>query len=168
MSNLLNRRQALSRLWGWGVGLIAAAGGWTSWDLLKPQLTSGFGGKVKTIAADAVPDGSVVEIPAARAYLTKINDEVVAISEKCTHLGCRVPWCETSGQFECPCHGSYFNRAGDYRTGPSPRGMDRYEIEIIDGIVHVDTGSTILGPPPGDESINEPVRGPNCDTGGGH
>ena len=168
MSNLLNRRQALSRLWAWGVGIIAAAGGWTSWDFLKPQLTSGFGGKVKTIATEAVPEGAVVEIPAARAYLTRIADEVVAISEKCPHLGCRTPWCETSGQFECPCHGSYFNRAGDYRTGPSPRGMDRYEVEIIDGIVHVDTGSVISGPPPGDEQINEPVRGPSCDNAGGH
>lgn len=168
MNTLMNRRQALSRLWAWGAGLIAAAGGWTSWDFLKPRITTGFGGVVKTIAADAVPADSVIEIPAARAYLTTINDEVVALSEKCTHLGCRVPWCETSGQFECPCHGSYFNRAGDYRTGPSPRGMDRYEIEVIDGVVHIDTGSVVAGSPPADEQINEPVRGPNCDSGGGH
>ncbi len=147
---------------------MAAAGAWTSWDLLRPILSSGFGGKVKTIAADAVPSGSVINVPAARAYLTTINGELVALSEKCTHLGCRVPWCESSGQFECPCHGSNFNRAGDYRTGPAPRGMDRYEIEVIDGIVHVDTGSVVAGPSPGDEQINEPVRGPLCDSGGEH
>ena len=107
-------------------------------------------------------------MPAARAYLTSIDGELVALAEKCTHLGCRVPWCESSGQFECPCHGSNFNRAGDYRTGPAPRGMDRYEIEVIDGIVHVDTGSVIAGPSPGDEQINEPIRGPSCDAGGEH
>lgn len=167
MSNPLDRRQALSRLWAWGGGLIAAAGAWTSWDFLKPQLTSGFGGKVRTIAVEAVPDGTVVNVPAARAYLTTINSEVVAIAEKCTHLGCRVPWCETSGQFECPCHGSFFNRAGDFRAGPAPRGMDQYEVEIIDGIVHVDTGAVIPGASPGEEQIDEPQRGPNC-TGEGH
>ncbi len=167
MNNLLNRRQFLSRLWAWGGGLIAAAGAWTTWDLLRPQLASGFGGKVKTVAADAVPADSVLEVPAARAYLTSIDGEVVAIAEKCTHLGCRVPWCETSGQFECPCHGSFFNRAGDYRAGPAPRGMDRYEVEVIDGVVHVDTGAVIAGPAPGDaEQIDEPVRGPSCEAGG--
>ena len=50
----------------------------------------------------------------------------VALYQKCPHLGCRVPWCQTSQWFECPCHGSKYNRVGEKRGGPAPRGMDRF------------------------------------------
>ena len=163
MSEILARRQFIARLWKAGGVAIAAAGAWTSWDLLQPLPTTGFGGLVRSLPPDAVPEDAVVEVPAARAYLTKVNGEVVAIAEKCTHLGCRVPFCESSGQFECPCHGSFFNRAGDYVAGPAPRGMDRYPTELgDDGLVYINTGEKIEGPAPGDFEIDEPARGPAC------
>jgi Rieske Fe-S protein len=162
MSDALDRREFLANGWKVGAALIAAAGAWTTWDLLKPRLGAGFAAEVKTVSPDAVPANTVLAIPEARAYLTKVNDEVVAISEKCTHLGCRVPFCDSSGQFECPCHGTVFNRAGDHQTGPAPRGMDQYKVEVIDGIVVINTSETIAGPTPGTETINEPARGPAC------
>jgi cytochrome b6-f complex iron-sulfur subunit len=162
MSDALDRREFLSQGWKLGAALIAAAGAWTTWDLLKPRLGAGFAAKVKTVEPAAVPANTVLKIPEARAYLTKINDEVVAISEKCTHLGCGVPFCDLSGQFECPCHGSVFNRAGDHLAGPAPRGLDQYKVEIVDGVVEIDTSETISGPSPGTETINEPALGPAC------
>ncbi len=163
MSEELERRQFLNRVWQAGGALIAAAGAWTSWDLLQPLPTTGFGGKIRSLLPNQVPEKGVVEVPAARAYLARINGEVVAISEKCTHLGCRVPFCESSGQFECPCHGSVFNRAGDYVTGPSPRGLDRYPTELgDDGLLYIDTGSKVEGPEPGSFQIDEPATGPAC------
>lgn len=162
MSDALDRREFLAQGWKVGAALLAAAGAWTTWDLLKPRLGAGFAAKVKTVAPDAVPANTVLEIPEARAYLTKVNDEVVALSEKCTHLGCRVPFCDSSGQFECPCHGTVFNRAGDHQTGPAPRGMDMYKVEIVDGVIEIDTSEVISGASPGTETINEPPRGPAC------
>lgn len=163
MSNMIRRREFLSKAWKWCLGLIGVAGVWTTWDVLQPLPASGFGGKVRTIAPEAVPETGVVEVPAARAYLVRIDGEIRALSEKCTHLGCRVPFCESSSQFECPCHGSAFNRAGEYRAGPAPRGMDQYPVEIgDDGLVYVDTSGKIDGPPPGPESIDEPTTGPSC------
>ena len=142
---------------------MGAAGLWTTWDLLRPGETTGFGGKVRTVAPDAVGDTGVVEIPAAKSYLARIDGEVRALSQKCTHLGCRVPWCDSSSEFECPCHGSVFNRAGEYRAGPAPRGMDQHPVEVgDDGLLYVDTGTKIEGPPPGDEQYDEPVTGPRC------
>ena len=161
--SILERRQFLTRMWGAGAGLVALAGVWTSWDLLRPGEARGFGGKIRTIAPEAVPDTGVLEVPAARSYLVKIDGEIRALSRKCTHLGCGVPFCESSGQFECPCHGSAFNRAGELRGGPSPRGMDQHPIEIgPDGLIYIDTGTLESGPPPGSESIDEPVTGPAC------
>ena len=110
-----------------------------------------------------MPDGVVIQVPQARAYLTRLDGEIVALSQTCTHLGCKAPFCDSSGQFECPCHGSVFNRVGEYRSGPAPRGMDRYATEVgADGLIYIDTGATEDGPPPGSESIDEPPRGPSC------
>jgi cytochrome b6-f complex iron-sulfur subunit len=163
MSDLLNRRDFLTRMWKMGIGLIGAAGVWTSWDLLQKLETTGFGGQVRTIPPEAVPETGVIEVPQARAYLVRIKGEVVAISEKCTHLGCRVPFCDSSSQFECPCHGSIFNRAGEYRAGPAPRGMDQYPIEVgEDGLIYIENGVVEEGPPPGAETIDEPPTGPSC------
>lgn len=166
MAEYMQRRQFLARLWGAGTGLIALAAAWTSWDLLQPLKTTGFGGLVRAISPDSVPATGVIEVPAARAYLTRINGDVVAISEKCTHLGCRVPFCESSGRFECPCHGSKFTRAGDYVAGPAPRGMDRYPTSIgSDGLLYIDTGKKVQGAAPGSAAI-EAASGPACAAGG--
>ena len=164
----IDRRGFLARAWKAGVAAIAGAGVWTSWDALKPRLPAGFGTKIKTVPPEAVPENTVIEVPQARAYLTRVNGEVVALSEVCSHLGCRVPFCDSSGQFECPCHGSIFNRAGDFIAGPSPRGMDKYATEVVDGVIEINTEEFIAGAPPGTETIIEPPRGPSCTEGSGH
>jgi Rieske Fe-S protein len=164
----MQRRQFLVRLWGTGAGLVAAAGAWTTWDLLRPLSTGGFGGVIRTIPPESVPTTGVIEVPAAKAYLVDIGGTTLALSEKCTHLGCRVPFCDSSGQFECPCHGSVFNRAGEYRSGPAPRGLDRYPVDVSteDGLLYINTGDLITGPPAGVETINEPKAGPSCSSEG--
>ena len=168
MKQTFLRRDFLTGLWAAGGALIAGAGAWTTWDLLQPLPTTGFGGEVRTIPPEAVPENAVIEVPAARAFLTKIDDEIVAFSEKCTHLGCRVPFCDSSGRFECPCHGSVFSRGGDFLTGPAPRGMDSYPTEVgEDGLLYINTGDKIDGPAPGSKVIDEPSRGPAC-TEEGH
>jgi cytochrome b6-f complex iron-sulfur subunit len=167
MSEIIKRRDFLANSWKFGAGLVGLAGLWTSWDLLQPLPATGFGGLVRSVPPSAVPDAGVVEVAAARAYLVKINGEVRALSWKCTHLGCRVPYCPTSNEFECPCHGSVFNRAGDYRDGPAPRGMDEYPVSVgDDGLLYIDTSNAELGPPPGTETIDEPPTGPKCTSGG--
>lgn len=162
MSEDLNRRRFLSRLWKWGLTLMAGAAMWTSWDFLQP-VAGQAGGPVATVAPDQVPTDTALEMPSIRGYLTQTNNQVVPLSWKCPHLGCKVPWCESSGQFECPCHGSVFNRVGEYRKGPAARSMDRYEYEVIDGIVVADTSRIVRGAPAGTaETIDEPPSGPEC------
>ena len=39
------------------------------------------------------------------------------------------PGATTSQGFECPCHGSKYNYAGEYEAGPAPRNLDRFEVE---------------------------------------
>jgi len=167
MSKGINRRDFLDRGWKTGIVMIGAAGFWTSWDVLRPLPGSGLGGVISTVPPTDVPESTTVYVRTAQTYLTKIDDEIVALWQKCPHLGCRVSWCEPSGEFECACHGSTFNRAGEVRSGPSPRGMDRFAVTSTGDLVEVDTGMITEGPPAGtDESIDEPPRGAGCATHG--
>ena len=86
----------------------------------------------------------------------------VALYQKCPHLGCRVPWCQTSQWFECPCHGSKYNRVGEKRGGPAPRGMDRFALEVAGGDVIVDTSIPIPGPPIGTDTTGQGQEGAPC------
>ncbi len=155
------RRTFLSRAWKAGLALIAVAGTWTSLDILRSIKASGLGGVIRAAQA-----AEVTEVPlyirGAQSYLTRIDGEVIALWQRCPHLGCRVAWCDSSREFECACHGSTFNRAGEVRSGPSPRGMDRFTVATGDDGIEVDTGDVTHGAPPGQESIDEPPTGESC------
>jgi len=86
---------------------------------------------------------------------------------KCPHLGCRVPECSSSQWFECPCHGSQYNRVGEKKGGPAPRGMDHFGVSVANGILVVDTGTVFGGPPIGTNTTGQEAEGPHC-VGGGH
>jgi cytochrome b6-f complex iron-sulfur subunit len=56
------------------------------------------------------------------------DDDFVALEKKCPHLGCMVEYAD--GELFCPCHGAKFTLAGTRITGPSPRDLKRYKVEI--------------------------------------
>jgi cytochrome b6-f complex iron-sulfur subunit len=86
----------------------------------------------------------------------------VALYQTCPHLGCRVPWCQSSQWFECPCHGSKYNAVGEKQGGPAPRGMDRFVFELSGDNIVVDTGNLVLGPPIGTDTTGQAPAGPPC------
>ena len=96
------------------------------------------------------------------AVLAGMNAGVVALYQKCPHLGCRVPECSTSQWFECPCHGSQYNRVGEKKGGPAPRGMDRFGVSVNNGVMVIDTGTVFGGPPIGTNTTGQEAEGPNC------
>jgi len=88
---------------------------------------------------------------------------LMAIYQKCAHLGCRVPFCQQSQWFECPCHGSKYNRVGEKQGGPAPRGLDRYPLEVSGGNIIVDTtNDAIIGPPIGTNTTGQSPEGAPC------
>ncbi len=98
------------------------------------------------------------------AVLEGMKSGVVALYQKCVHLGCRVPWCQSSQWFECPCHGSKYNRVGEKKGGPAPRGLDRFGIAVSGGQLTVDTSPAglVLGPPIGTDTSGQGQDGPHC------
>jgi cytochrome b6-f complex iron-sulfur subunit len=84
---------------------------------------------------------------------------------KCPHLGCQVPQlCDQSQWFECLCHGSKYSVLGEKRDGPAPRGMDRFEVSVADGVYIVNTREVVSGPPPGTVTFDDraPTDMPHC------
>jgi cytochrome b6-f complex iron-sulfur subunit len=114
----------------------------------------------------AYPDTALPKAKAAydgQSCLPGMEAGIVALWQKCPHLGCRVPNCNTSQWFECPCHGSQYNQVGEKKAGPAPRGMDRFGVEVAaDGTVTVNTGDVNQGPPIGTNTTGQEAQGPHC------
>jgi cytochrome b6-f complex iron-sulfur subunit len=97
----------------------------------------------------------------AEGYLVQ-GVGLMALYQRCVHLGCRVPFCQQSQWFECPCHGSKYNKAGEYQLGPAPTGLQRFPITVSSNQLMVDTSTLNPGPPRGTDTIHEPPQGPYC------
>ena len=156
------RRNLLLTGWRYGAALLALAAGWTTYEALRPLAATGGGGPIRLGRASQFVSGTATYFHEARLYVVNVEGNYFALSQKCPHLGCRVPFCESSGRFECPCHGSIFDLAGEYIKGPSPRGMDRYELSVDGEDLVVDTGTSIRGPDRDVQDSLTPPRGPSC------
>jgi len=65
--------------------------------------------------------------------LTENGHDYLAMSNVCTHLGCRVRWVSDKGEFFCPCHNGVFDKRGFVVSGPPPRPLDVFETKIENG-----------------------------------
>ena len=181
----MSRREFFRKSLIASVLLYGAQFGGATLAFLWPSLKGGFGsvinaGKVEDIKS-AIQDsqGQPFYSGTGRFYVVSYNGKpdgdinyetegvaaqgVMPLYQRCVHLGCRVPFCQQSQWFECPCHGSKYNSAGEYKLGPAPRGMDRFHVTVSDtGDVLVDTSEVILGPPRGTDTLRRPQAGPFC------
>jgi quinol---cytochrome c reductase iron-sulfur subunit, bacillus type len=67
------------------------------------------------------------------------QEEFIAFSINCTHLGCPVRWLPDANLFMCPCHGGVYYRDGRVASGPPPRSLTRYPVRVRNGRVQVRT-----------------------------
>ena len=72
----------------------------------------------------------VSEEEIAAFVLTENGRDYIAMSNVCTHLGCRVRWIAGQEQFLSPCHNGIFDKVGNVVSGPPPRPLDRYEVKV--------------------------------------
>lgn len=72
------------------------------------------------------------------AWLNRAGDqEFIAYSANCSHLGCPVRWEAQAKLFMCPCHGGVYYQNGAVAAGPPPRGLTRYPVRVHDGQVEI-------------------------------
>jgi menaquinol-cytochrome c reductase iron-sulfur subunit len=58
------------------------------------------------------------------------DNDIVAFSPRCPHLGCAVHWVAKQNEFLCPCHASAFSIEGQVLSGPAQRPLDRFEAKV--------------------------------------
>ena len=179
----VSRRQFFNRAITTTFGSFLALQGVYYLAFFWPRITGGFGSDVDAgavedlLALTVTPAGATVPVfvPEARAYIVPAPSSLstqfegrnvsagglMALFQRCVHLGCRVPWCATSIGFECPCHGSKYNSIGEYFAGPAPRNLDRFIVETRGDRFIVRTGEIIETPRAPTPSVDYP-QGPSC------
>ena len=141
--SLPNRREFLFYIWAASFAMLTGeviAG--TLWFAF-PRFAEGEFGGTFTVDPTEVPPagGAPVNKPEGRFWLSSPiedgADTFVALYAVCTHLGCLPKWVDVTDRFECPCHGSKYERDGKYISGPAPRSLDRFKTTIVftDGTV---------------------------------
>jgi cytochrome b6-f complex iron-sulfur subunit len=170
-------------------GTVAGLGAFGAGVLgfLWPNLGEGFGatidlGPAADILSEIRAEKAPFVYPSGRLYVVEYDPSLpgaeeaygeigpvtdsgaglMALYHKCVHLGCRVPWCQTSQWFECPCHGSKYNKWGEWVGGPAPRGLDRFPASIENGNLVVNTGTVVTGPARTARVLQQEAEGPNC------
>jgi len=177
----IDRRGFMTRTMLGALSIFGVAFGGATIAGLWPEVPDQyFGGRFNLgrrnkLIGDLERAGKPIYNVEGRFYLVRVEDPhrfyvdagvvaagIMAIYQKCPHLGCRVPYCPTSGWFECPCHSGLFNGLGERQPGnPAPHGMGRFPIRIDDNDdVIVDTGGERVHPQRGFDSVREkaPLR----------
>lgn len=75
------------------------------------------------------------------AWLRRVNEEqFIAFSVHCTHMGCPVRWLPDAGLFMCPCHGGVYYSDGTVAAGPPPGPLTRLAVRVENGQVQIKAG----------------------------
>ena len=62
--------------------------------------------------------------------ITENGRDFQALSNICTHLGCRVRWVSDQEKFFCPCHNAIFDKDGAVVSGPPPKPLDQFQVKV--------------------------------------
>ena len=91
---------------------------------------------ISFIDADPLPYAGITAKSAAWLRRKSEND-FIAFSANCSHLGCPVRWEENAELFMCPCHGGVYYKDGTVASGPPPKPLTQYQVRVYNGEVQL-------------------------------
>jgi cytochrome b6-f complex iron-sulfur subunit len=146
-------RRKLLRWVGWtGILLVLGQLLVSFLPFFWPRKVGAFGGRVLAGNVSDYEVGDVKKITEGKFFISRVPEGFLALWQRCPHLGCSVPWdangpsldsIKPQGRFNCPCHGSQYDRYGQIIQGPAPRPMDLFPITIENGRIYVQTGPQV-------------------------
>jgi len=129
-------RREFTRYLVLGAGTMAAANvGLAIWTQLR-TINVGEPRPIVALADVAVGGTYLFDYPNNDdpAVLLRVSEtDVVAFSQKCTHLGCVVFFQAEEQRWHCPCHeGNFDVTTGAVVSGPPTRPLGRIAVEVRD------------------------------------
>jgi Rieske Fe-S protein len=129
-----DRRNLLTLLLGtWGAGVVGAV----VYPILRflvppnvPEATtlSASAGKASDLAPNS---GRVVPFGTEPALVVRLtNGELRAFTATCTHLSCTVQYRPDLQEIWCACHNGHYDLTGRNVSGPPPRPLRSYEVNV--------------------------------------
>jgi cytochrome b6-f complex iron-sulfur subunit len=71
----------------------------------------------------------IVPVSGQRVIVLQTPDQqLFALSAKCTHEGCTVTYQPAQSDLWCPCHDGRFNLNGNVLSGPPPQPLQKYAV----------------------------------------
>lgn len=146
-SNKLQRRSFLKRLW-LGAGIVGGIEAvYIALNFVKPRKSTAAISTSNYFEVGSVQQfkkNSITSFRNRNFFLCCLdNGEFIALSSKCTHLGCALTYNQQKNFLECPCHSSSFNIKGEVLRSPATKELDRYPIKIEKDIIKVDLANTM-------------------------
>ena len=152
----LTRREFLMYVWAASIALASAGGTGAILWFAYPIFREGeFGGKF-SVPISKLPQKGTDPDPHAdgRFWLVNLDAGVQVLYMVCVHLGCLYKWVPSNNRFECPCHGSKYQKDGTYIEGPAPRSLDRFRFQFVD-----ENGNELAQSDPGKDQNGDPNAG---------
>ena len=72
--------------------------------------------------------------------IRKDNGDFRALSATCTHLDCNVQYKSDTKQIWCACHNGFYNIEGKNISGPPPKPLAQYQVNINEDKIIVSKG----------------------------
>lgn len=119
---------------------ISALGGAIAYILPPKHAGGASGGKTEIAPVDKLPPGTAIKaFHQGKPVIVGQTKQAkyFALSAICTHLDCVVSWDEPTQQIKCPCHAAFFDANGAVISGPAPKPLPSYPINIIEGKIYV-------------------------------
>jgi len=130
----MKRRTFLDHLLGVGFVSTAVSFLYPVWRYLIPPA-------VAEATTDSVVAGKITEFKNASGTIVKFGSkpailvrtaagEFRAFSAVCTHLDCTVQYKADTSQLWCACHNGLYDLGGNNISGPPPRPLDAYAVNL--------------------------------------
>ncbi|KAA3615332.1 MAG: plastoquinol--plastocyanin reductase [Calditrichaeota bacterium] len=131
-----NRRAFLNTILGGGVI------GWLG-SIFYPVISFLIPPKIPEANVQSVNAGSIADIALNSSQILKFGrtpvllirsktGEFKALAATCTHLDCTVQYRQDRQDIWCACHNGIYNLSGRNLSGPPPKPLSEYLVNIID------------------------------------
>ena len=142
---VVSRRRALNWLLGTTFGATLAAALYPVFRfVIPPEVAEAPVNRVLAAKLSELPvnSGKIFRFGARPGIVLRTQDGVVrAFSAVCTHLNCTVQYRPEFQNIWCACHNGVYDLQGKNISGPPPRPLEAYKVDVAGEDVYVTRGA---------------------------